>query len=59
MASNAPGLYSAGDINANGTAWSGVVPTPPGRNRGFGLLNAVYTASVAGLVAVDLYCRYQ
>lgn len=52
MASNIPGLYSAGDINANGTAWSGAVPTPPGRNRGFGLLSAVYTASKAGPAAV-------
>jgi succinate dehydrogenase/fumarate reductase flavoprotein subunit len=53
MASNVPGLYSAGDISANGTAWAGAVPTPPGRNRGFGLLNAVYTASVAGSAAVS------
>jgi succinate dehydrogenase/fumarate reductase flavoprotein subunit len=53
MASNVPGLYSAGDISANGTAWTGAVPTPPGRNRGFGLLNAVYTASVAGPAAVS------
>lgn len=52
MASNIPGLYSAGDINANGTAWSGAVPTPPGRNRGFGLLHAAYTASIAGPAAV-------
>lgn len=52
MASNVPGLFSAGDINANGSAWSGAVPTPPGRNRGFGLLSAVYTASIAGPAAV-------
>jgi succinate dehydrogenase/fumarate reductase flavoprotein subunit len=53
MASNIPGLYSAGDINANGTAWSGAVPTPPGRNRGFGLLHAAYTAAIAGSAAVE------
>jgi succinate dehydrogenase/fumarate reductase flavoprotein subunit len=53
MASNVPGLFSAGDINANGTAWAGAVPTPPGRNRGFGLLHAVYTASLAGPAAVS------
>jgi succinate dehydrogenase/fumarate reductase flavoprotein subunit len=52
MASNVPGLFSAGDINANGTAWSGAVPTPPGRNRGFGLLHAAYTGSLAGAAAV-------
>ncbi|HHW58243.1 MAG TPA: FAD-binding protein [Clostridia bacterium] len=48
MASNLPGLFSCGDISANGSSWSGAVPTPPGRNRGSGLMNAVYTASVAG-----------
>jgi succinate dehydrogenase/fumarate reductase flavoprotein subunit len=52
MASNIPGLFSAGDINANGTAWSGAVPTPPGRNRGFGLPHAAYTGSLAGPAAV-------
>lgn len=48
MASNLPGLFSCGDISANGSSWAGAVPTPPGRNRGSGLMNAVYTASVAG-----------
>ncbi|WP_432407445.1 FAD-binding protein [Wukongibacter sp. M2B1] len=52
MASNIPGLFSCGDISANGSSWSGAVPTPPGRNRGSGLMNAVYTASVAGPSAV-------
>lgn len=48
MASNIEGLFSCGDISANGSSWAGAVPTPPGRNRGSGLMNAVYTASVAG-----------
>lgn len=48
MASNLEGLYSCGDISANGNSWPGAVPMPPGRNRGSGLINAVYTASVAG-----------
>lgn len=48
MASNLDGLFSCGDISANGSSWAGAVPTPPGRNRGSGLMNAVYTASVAG-----------
>jgi len=52
MASNVKGLFSAGDISANGTAWAGAVPTPPGRNRGFGLPHAAYTAGVAGPAAV-------
>lgn len=53
MASNIHDLYSDRDINANGSAWSGAVPAPPGRNRGFGLLRAVYTASLAGPAAVE------
>jgi succinate dehydrogenase/fumarate reductase flavoprotein subunit len=57
MASNVSGLFSAGDINANGTAWSGAVPTPPGRNRGFGLPHAVYTGSLAGTAAVQYIAK--
>ncbi|MDF2788381.1 MAG: SdhA [Neobacillus sp.] len=48
LASNLEGLYTAGDISANGNSWPGAVPMPPGRNRGSGLLNAVFTASIAG-----------
>ena len=53
MASNVEGLFCAGDICANGTAWSGAVPTPPGRNRGSGLPHAVFTGSIAGPAAVS------
>jgi succinate dehydrogenase/fumarate reductase flavoprotein subunit len=53
MASNVPGLFAAGDICANGTAWSGAVPTPPGRNRGFGLPFAAYCGSIAGPSAAE------
>ena len=48
MATTLKGLYAAGDICANGSAWSGAVPTPPGRNRGSGLLHAVFTSIIAG-----------
>jgi len=44
MATSVPGLFAAGDICANGSAWAGAVPTPPGRNRGSGLMHAVMTA---------------
>ncbi|MDF2788383.1 MAG: SdhA [Neobacillus sp.] len=53
MASNLPGLFLAGDITANGWSWSGAVPTPPGRNRGSGLIHAVYTGAVAGPSAAE------
>lgn len=48
MATSLGNLYGAGDICANGSAWSGAVPTPPGRNRGSGLIHAVFTAILAG-----------
>lgn len=48
MATSLKGLFGAGDICGNGSAWTGAVPTPPGRNRGSGLVNAVFTARLAG-----------
>ena len=48
MASNLPGLFSAGDISGNGSAWAGAVPTPPGKNRGSGLMAASFTGQLAG-----------
>ena len=47
MATSVPGLFAAGDICANGSAWAGAVPTPPGRNRGSGLMHAVMTAIIS------------
>jgi succinate dehydrogenase/fumarate reductase flavoprotein subunit len=52
MATSLEGLYGAGDIIANGLAWSGAVPTPPGRNRGFGIPHAIFTGITAGESAV-------
>lgn len=47
MATTLEGLFAAGDICANGSAWAGAVPTPPGRNRGSGLMHAVMTGIIA------------
>ena len=47
MATTIQGLFAAGDICANGSAWAGAVPTPPGRNRGSGLMHAVMTAIIS------------
>ncbi len=41
------GLYAVGDCSYCGSGLAGAVPAPPGRNRGSGILNAVF----AGLVA--------
>lgn len=48
MKTSLTGLYAAGDICGNGCGWTGAVPTPPGRNRGSGLINAVWGAIRAG-----------
>jgi succinate dehydrogenase/fumarate reductase flavoprotein subunit len=50
MATTLPGLYAVGDISWNGSAWTGAVP-PPGRIRGTGLMNAVWSAHKGGLAA--------
>jgi len=47
MATTIEGLFAAGDICANGSAWAGAVPTPPGRNRGSGLMHAVMTGIIS------------
>ena len=48
MATSVPGLYAAGDISGGGASHNGAVPTPPGRNRGTGLMNAWFMARIAG-----------
>ena len=42
------GLYAIGDCSYSGSAAAGAVPAPPGRNRGSGILNAVFAALVCG-----------
>jgi succinate dehydrogenase/fumarate reductase flavoprotein subunit len=40
-------LYAIGDVSYAGSCVAGAVPAPPGRNRGSGILNAVFAAIVA------------
>ena len=49
MMTTIPGLYAVGDVNYCGSAAPGAVPAPPGRNRGSGILNAVF----AGIMCSD------
>jgi succinate dehydrogenase/fumarate reductase flavoprotein subunit len=44
MATTLPGLFAVGDVSYSGSAWTGAVPSPPGRMRGSGLMNAVWSA---------------
>ena len=46
MQTTIPGLYAIGDCSYCGSGASGAVPAPPGRNRGSGILNAVFAAIV-------------
>ncbi len=41
-------LYAIGDCSYCGSGIAGAVPAPPGRNRGSGILNAVFAGVVAG-----------
>ena len=47
MQTTLPGLYAIGDCSYCGSALAGAVPAPPGRNRGSGILNAVFAALMA------------
>jgi succinate dehydrogenase/fumarate reductase flavoprotein subunit len=53
MATTLPGLFAVGDVSYNGSAWTGAVPSPPGRIRGSGLMNAVWSAHRGALSAVE------
>ncbi len=44
MKTTVPGLYAIGDCSYCGSGLAGAVPAPPGRNRGSGILNAVFAA---------------
>ena len=46
MRTTLKGLYAIGDCSYAGSAAAGAVPAPPGRNRGSGILNAVFAALV-------------
>lgn len=49
MQTSVNGLYAIGDCSYCGSGVCGAVPAPPGRNRGSGLLNAVF----AGILGAD------
>jgi succinate dehydrogenase/fumarate reductase flavoprotein subunit len=64
MKTSLAGLWAIGDTCYQGSAWAGAVPAPPGRLRGSGLMNTLFTslrggpsaalyASEAALPAVD------
>jgi len=44
MKTTVDGLYAIGDCSYCGSGLAGAVPAPPGRNRGSGILNAVFSA---------------
>lgn len=48
METSVQGLFAIGDVSYAGSAAAGAVPAPPGRNRGSGILNAVFAALIAG-----------
>ena len=48
MQTTVDGLYAIGDCSYCGSAAPGAVPAPPGRNRGSGILNAVFAGILAG-----------
>ena len=51
MATTLPGLFAIGDASFAGSAWAGAVPLP-GRMRGTGLGNAVFSGARCGQAAV-------
>jgi succinate dehydrogenase/fumarate reductase flavoprotein subunit len=53
MQTTIPGLFAIGDVSYCGSAAPGAVPAPPGRNRGSGILNAVFAGIVCARGATD------
>lgn len=48
-----PGLFAIGDVSYCGSTLPGAVPAPPGRNRGSGILHAVFSAIVCSDAVVE------
>lgn len=48
METNISRLFAIGDVSYAGSSAAGAVPAPPGRNRGSGILNAVFAGIIAG-----------
>jgi succinate dehydrogenase/fumarate reductase flavoprotein subunit len=53
MMTTIPGLYAIGDISYCGSTIPGAVPAPPGRNRGSGILNAVFAGMMCSSSAAE------
>ena len=53
MQTTIPGLFAIGDISYSGSLMPGAVPAPPGRNRGSGILNAVFAGTLCAQPAID------
>ncbi len=53
MQTTVAGLYAIGDCSYCGSGAPGAVPAPPGRNRGSGILNAVFAALVCAESIAD------
>ncbi len=54
MQTTIPGLFAIGDVSYCGSAAPGAVPAPPGRNRGSGILNAVFAGMMCAPAAADI-----
>ena len=52
MQTTIPGLFAIGDISYSGSLLPGAVPAPPGRNRGSGILNAVFAGTLCAEPAI-------
>jgi len=48
MKTSLDGLWAIGDCCYQGSAWAGAVPAPPGRLRGSGLMNTLFTSLRGG-----------
>ncbi|HVP76279.1 MAG TPA: succinate dehydrogenase/fumarate reductase flavoprotein subunit, partial [Thermodesulfobacteriota bacterium] len=48
MKTSLAGLWAIGDICYQGSAWAGAVPAPPGRLRGSGVMNTLFTSLRGG-----------
>lgn len=53
METTIPRLFAIGDVSYAGSTVAGGVPAPPGRNRGSGILNAVFAGIIAGEKSVE------
>lgn len=54
MMTTIPGLYAIGDVSYCGSAAPGAVPAPPARNRGSGILNAVFAGIMCSQSAAEM-----